>query len=166
MADVYTKTGDKGTTGLYTGERVSKASLRVDVYGTIDELDSALGMARAFATNDDVRETVYTLQKYLWLLMADVSSIDKEPNITDTHVAELETIIDGYDEKLEPLSKFIVPGDTQGAATLDVARTVTRRAERLMWKLAEESTIHESNVRFLNRLSDLCFILGRVESEL
>ena len=98
--------------------------------------------------------------------MADVASLNKDSNITDDHVSELENIIDDYDKKLEPLSKFIVPGDTQGSAALDLGRTVTRRAERLLWKLSEEETIHESNVRFLNRLSDLCFILGRVESEL
>ena len=112
-SSVYTKTGDKGTTGLYTGERINKSSVRVDVYGTIDEIDSVLGMARASVLNEEVRETIYLLQKYLWLLMADVASLNKDSNITDDHVSELENIIDDYDKKLEPLSKFIVPGDTQ-----------------------------------------------------
>ena len=113
MAKVYTRTGDKGKTSLYTGERVSKASVRVETYGTIDEADSVLGMARAFAVHDNVKETIFKIQKELWLLMADV----------------------------------------------------VRRAERLMWKLSETEEIHESDLKYLNRLSDLCFILSRYESE-
>lgn len=79
MAKVYTRTGDKGKTSLYTGERVSKASVRVETYGTIDEADSVLGMARAFAVHDNVKETIFKIQKELWLLMADVASIGKRP---------------------------------------------------------------------------------------
>lgn len=166
MAKVYTKTGDKGTTGLYTGERVEKCSARVSAYGTIDELDSILGAARAFSVHEDVQETIYRLQKYMWMLMADVASLNKEPTVTEELVVDLEKIIDSYDAKLEPLSEFIVPGDNQSSAFLHISRTVARRAERDLWLLAKEEPVHESNLRFLNRLSDLCFVLARAESEL
>jgi len=165
MAKVYTRTGDKGKTSLYTGERVSKASLRVETYGTIDEADSVLGLARAFAVHDKVKDTVYKLQKELWLLMADIASLGASANITDDHVKALEDIIDAYTDELEPLNHFIVPGDTKSSAPLDMARAVVRRAERLMWRLGEEEEIHESDLKYLNRLSDLCFTLARYEAE-
>lgn len=165
MAKVYTRTGDKGLTSLYTGQRVHKGSPRVETYGTIDEVDSALGLARAFATHEKVKEIIYKIQKDLWLLMADVASIDKEPNITDDHVTELEHIIDECTEPLEPLNHFLVPGDTQSSGFLDLARAIVRRAERDMWRLSEAEQVHETGIRYLNRLSDLCFTLARYESE-
>lgn len=166
MAKVYTRTGDKGKTSLYTGERVSKGSLRVETYGTVDEADSVLGEARAFASHDNVKETIFKLQKELWLLMADIASVGKEPNITPDHVTNLEHIIDQYTDSLAPLNHFIVPGDTQSASFLDVARTVVRRAERDMWRLSENEDVHEVDIRYLNRLSDLCFTLARYEAEI
>ena len=165
MSKVYTRTGDKGKTSLYTGERVSKGSLRVETYGTVDEVDSVLGMARAFATHDNVKETIYKIQKDLWLLMADIASVGKEANITSDNITELEQIIDKYTESLEPLAHFLVPGDTQSASFLDMARSVVRRAERDMWRLAETEVVHETGIRYLNRLSDLCFTLSRYEAE-
>jgi cob(I)alamin adenosyltransferase len=165
MAKVYTRTGDKGKTSLYTGERVSKASLRVETYGTVDEADSVLGLARAFAVHDKVKDTIYKVQKELWLLMADIASIGKDANIQDAHVTAIEETIDAFDSELEPLNHFLVPGDAKSAAALDMARSVIRRAERLMWKLGEEEDIHESDLKYLNRLSDLCFILSRYETE-
>lgn len=165
MEKVYTRTGDKGKTSLYTGERVSKGSLRVETYGTIDEADSVLGMARAFSIHSNVKETVFKVQKELWLLMADIASLDKVANITDEHVTELENIIDRYTDSLVPLDHFLVPGETQSSSFLDVARTVVRRAERNMWRLSETEPVHETGIRYLNRLSDLCFTLSRYESE-
>lgn len=165
MAKVYTRTGDRGQTSLYTGERVSKGSLRVETYGTIDEVDSVLGSARAFVVHQNVKETIFKIQKDLWLLMADVASLGKEPNISSDHVKDLEQTIDKYMEELEPLDHFLVPGETQGAAFLDVARAVVRRAERSMWRLSETEEVHESGIRYLNRLSDLCFTLSRYETE-
>ena len=97
--------------------------------------------------------------------MADVASIGKEPNITADHVTELEHIIDAYTEELTPLDHFLVPGDTKSSSFLDVARTVVRRAERDMWRLSEEEDVHEVDIRYLNRLSDLCFTLARYEAE-
>lgn len=163
---VYTKTGDKGTTSLLSGERVEKDTLRVDAYGTVDELDSILGMARAFVTNADVRDTIYSLQKLLGLLMADVASLKlAQPYITQEHITILEQTIDKYDALLEPLTKFLIPGDTQGAAMLDLARTVARRAERRLITLAKQEEVNNCVLICLNRISDLCFILSRVEVE-
>ena len=162
---IYTKTGDQGNTGLYTGERVAKDSLRVETYGTIDEADSALGMARAFATNSEVKAVIYELQKLLGSLMSDIASIDQTPRITSEHVARLEALIDQFDSTLPPLTGFLIPGDTPGAAALDMARTVTRRAERQLWRLSRTEAVHGEGLVFLNRLSDLCFVLARVEAK-
>lgn len=165
-AAVYTRTGDKGTTGLYTGERVPKQSLRVEAYGTIDEITSALGLARANVKRDDVRETIYQVQKLLMSVMADVASLNlPEPYIKEEHVKLFEETIDEYDAMLQPLAHFIVPGDTVGAAALDIARTTTRRAERCLLRLAETEPVNQQVLICLNRLSDLCFILARVETE-
>ncbi|MBQ3853282.1 MAG: cob(I)yrinic acid a,c-diamide adenosyltransferase [Anaerovibrio sp.] len=160
---VYTKTGDKGTTGLYTGQRVPKNSHRVKAYGTVDEISSALGMARAFCQNDEVKDIIFELQKNNNLLMADLASLDTEPMISDDHVARLEHIIDEVEAKLPPLNCFIIPGESQGGACLDMARTVTRRAERCVLDLAENELVYDSDRLYLNRLSDLCFVLMRLE---
>lgn len=168
MSKVYTKTGDKGTTGLLTGERIKKTSARVEAYGTVDEVTSALGLARATCTKPEVKEAVFKLQKLLMLVMADLASTgNQERYITAEHVTALEQMIDEFDAKLPPLKSFIVPGDTPGAAALDLARTVTRRAERQTLRLqAEEAdAVNEQLLIGLNRLSDLCFVLSRLESE-
>ena len=166
-AKVYTKTGDKGSTSLYTGERLSKASLRVEAYGTIDELQSVLGVARAFSEHEDIQQVIYDIEKELWQLMADVASLGQEPTITDAHIENLEKIIDSYDAKMEPLTKFIVPGDKKSSALLHQSRTVTRRAERSLWRLSESGeTVHDVDIRYLNRLSDCCYMLARAEFEL
>ncbi len=162
---IYTKTGDGGETGLYTGERVRKSSLRVAVYGTVDELDSVLGLARAFVAKAEVRERVLALQKKLPALMADRASRAQEAMIAEADVAALEQAMDELEGRLPPLTSFLVPGDTQGGAALDHARTVTRRAERLFCRLAEEEEVHDTDRRYLNRLSDYCFLLMRLEEQ-
>lgn len=165
-ATVYTRTGDKGTTGLYTGERVAKHSLRVEAYGTIDEITSALGLSRSLATRQDVKGAILKVQQLLMSVMADVASINlPDPYIKEEHVTEMEKTIDKFDALLEPLGHFILPGDTQAAAALDIARTTTRRAERCVLRLAENEPVNQQVLIFLNRLSDLCFILARVEAE-
>ena len=163
MSKVYTRTGDRGKTSLYTGERVSKDSLRVEAYGSVD--DSVLGQARAFAVHENVKSTIYKLQKDLWMLMADVASVGNEPNIKPEDVTELERLIDSYTESLQPLDHFLVPGETKSESFLNAARSVVRRAERAMWRLNESEPVNEVDIRYLNRLSDLCFTLGRYESE-
>ncbi len=166
-ASVYTRTGDKGTTGLYTGERIAKNSLRVEAYGNVDEITSALGLARVTATREDIRATILELEKKLSSLMADVASIDlSEPYIKDSDVKEIEALIDDYDSMLEPLSNFLLPGNTLAEAALDLARTSTRRAERQLLRLAAEEDVNPNVLIYINRLSDLCFIMGRVESEI
>ena len=165
MSKVYTRTGDRGKTSLYTGERVSKDSLRVEAYGSVDEADSVLGQARAFAVHENVKSTIYMLQKVLWMLMADVSSVGIEPTIKPEDVTELERLIDSYTESLQPLDHFLVPGETKSESFLNAARSVVRRAERAMWRLNESEPVNEVDIRYLNRLSDLCFTLGRYESE-
>ena len=163
--NIYTKTGDKGETGLYTGERVAKDSLRVEAYGMVDEINSALGMARALATKEDVKTTIYELQKLLGGLMADIASIGDASRITSKQVSVLENIIDQFNTTLPPLNSFIIPGDSPGSAALDMARTVTRRAERQLWRLNRVEETSGYGLVFLNRLSDLCFILARVETK-
>ena len=165
---IYTKTGDKGTTGLYTGQRVDKDSLRVEAYGNVDEINSALGMARAQVKNGEVRSAILDLQKLLMQkVMSDLASLDREVSYTTaTDIAWLEGLIDSFTAKLAPLNHFIVPGDSLGAAALDVARTTTRRAERQVWRLSRQEKIDENLIVALNRLSDLCFTLSRIETEL
>ena len=162
---IYTKTGDAGETGLYTGERVRKSSLRVAAYGTVDELDSVLGLARASVAKAEVRERVLALQKKLPALMADLASRAQEAMIAEADVAALEQAMDELEGRLPPLTSFLVPGNTQGGAALDHARTVTRRAERLFCRLAEEEEVHDTDRRYLNRLSDYCFLLMRLEEQ-
>ena len=160
---IYTKTGDKGLTSLYTGERVEKNSLRVQVYGAIDEADSALGLARAFVEVEAVKEKIFLLQKNLPKLMADFASLNREPTITFDDVKNLESEMDALESLLPPLKEFIIPGNSKGGAFLDLARTITRRAERLSCELSKSEPVHEADKIFLNRLSDYCFLLMRRE---
>ena len=160
---IYTKTGDAGLTSLYTGERVEKNSLRVQVYGAIDEADSALGIARAFVEVDDVREKIFAVQKLLPKLMADFASLNRDPTINSADVNFLEAEMDALESSLPPLREFLIPGNSKGGAFLDLARTITRRAERLACELSKSEKVHESDKIFLNRLSDFCFLLMRRE---
>ena len=160
---VYTKTGDKGLTSLYTGERVDKNCLRVQTYGAIDEADSALGIARAFVEVAQVREKILAVQKLLPKLMADFASLNQEPLITSGDVKNLELEMDALENSLPPLREFLIPGASKGGAFLDLARTITRRAERLACELAKSEPVHEVDKIFLNRLSDYCFLLMRRE---
>ena len=121
---VTTKTGDKGQTSLFTGERVDKDSLRVEVYGTIDEVDAALAMARAFSEKDEVTKRIYGVQQKLGRLMADFASLGKEPLITAADVKAMEDDIAVLEDALPEQNSFIIPGDTKAGAMLDHARTV------------------------------------------
>ncbi|WP_110953113.1 cob(I)yrinic acid a,c-diamide adenosyltransferase [Anaerosinus massiliensis] len=160
---VYTKTGDNGSTGLYTGERVEKDSLRVDAYGTVDEINSALGLARAFCEKTFIQEVIYKLQEMNMSLMAELASTSEGQYITVDHISYLESMIDQIDSKLPPLNKFLISGNSKGGAALDLARTVVRRAERKVWTLARNEKISQDVLIVLNRLSDLCFVLMRLE---
>ncbi len=160
---VYTKTGDAGQTSLFTGERVAKESPRVEVYGVIDEANSALAAARAFSKVPEVRKKIFELQKILPLLMADLASIERDARIKSANISKLEEDMDIMETNLPPLKSFVIPGDTQSGAMLDLARTITRRAEREFYRLARFEAVHEIDGIFLNRMSDYCFMLMRVE---
>lgn len=162
---VTTKTGDKGKTSLFTGERVDKDSLRVEVYGTIDEVDAALAMARAFSEKDEVTKRIYGVQQKLGRLMADFASLGKEPLITAADVKAMEDDIAVLEDALPEQNSFIIPGDTKAGAMLDHARTVVRRAERLAIRLVKTEAVAESDRLFLNRLSDYCYLLMRLEED-
>ncbi len=162
---VTTKTGDKGQTSLFTGERVDKDSLRVEVYGTIDEVDAALAMARAFSEKDEVTKRIYGVQQKLGRLMADFASLGKEPLITAADVKAMEDDIAVLEDALPEQNSFIIPGDTKAGAMLDHARTVVRRAERLAIRLAKTEAVAEGDRLFLNRLSDYCYLLMRLEED-
>lgn len=163
---VYTKTGDKGTTSLLSGERVEKDCLRVEAYGTVDEITSVLGLARSMCIKTEVQETILKLQKLLMALMAELATKGSSGKyISAEHINILEQTIDSFEAKLPPLKEFIIPGDTNGSAALDMARTTTRRAERQVIRLSKEEPVSETVLIILNRLSDLCFVLARIERE-
>ena len=165
---IYTKTGDEGETSLFAGGRVPKDAARVEAYGTVDELNACLGMVCAQLTGDDVLECLRRIQTELFDLGADLAtpiaaSTRKEiPRAREEQTLRLEDWIDRYSEALEPLTQFILPSGSLPGSTLHFARTVCRRAERLVVTLGREEEINPEIIRYLNRLSDLLFVLARV----
>lgn len=163
---IYTKTGDDGTTSLFSGGRVPKHHLRVESYGTVDELNSMIGLARAHHPDDTLDQWLETVQNHLFRLGADLATpMDAKANwlvrITDADVAWLESGIDQMVKNLDPLKHFILPGGTVVAGHLHVARTICRRAERIVVALAEHEAIHPPSQVYLNRLSDWLFTIAR-----
>ena len=165
---IYTKTGDDGTTGLFGNQRVPKDALRVEVYGTIDEANSVLGLALAAGAPEELARVILDLQARLFDLGADLATPHSDrpdptylTRIDKAHVETLERLIDRFDGELPALANFILPGGTATAAHLHHARTVARRAERLLVTLAREEDLGPAVVRFVNRLSDLLFVLAR-----
>lgn len=164
ITKVYTKSGDAGETSLVSGDRVSKADWRVMAYGEVDELNSLLGVTRTFLNDEQMDAVLGRLQNELFILGADLASPMSiaVPRVEETLIAEMEQVIDGFLEELEPLQEFILPGGNQAAAFLHLARTVARRAERTAVALAQQEEINPGAVRYLNRLSDLLFVMARV----
>jgi cob(I)alamin adenosyltransferase len=163
---IYTKTGDAGDTSLFAGGRVRKHHLRVEAYGTVDELNAQLGFAQAFPLPDQARRWLEQVQNTLFVIGSDLatphdSAADWLKRLTAEQVAPLETWIDAMDADLPPLKNFILPGGTAGAAALHIARTVCRRAERVAVLLSDEETINPHVITYLNRLSDFLFTLSR-----
>ncbi len=169
---IYTRTGDKGTTALATGERVPKHALRIESYGTVDETNAAIGVARLHTSDDPAFDAMLArIQNDLFDLGADLATPGKtaaelgyEPlRILETQVTRLETEIDALNANLSPLRSFVLPGGTAAAAYLHVARTVCRRAERLVVALVEEDPerVSEPSIKYLNRLSDFLFVAAR-----
>ncbi|HTY10619.1 MAG TPA: cob(I)yrinic acid a,c-diamide adenosyltransferase [Bacteroidota bacterium] len=163
---IYTKTGDKGETGLFGGDRVSKDSLRIEAYGAVDELNSLLGVVRSFRPGRKVDEILERIQNELFVLGADLATKKRNkrsliPHITGSQVLLLERTIDAIQRSLPPLKAFVLPGGTPGASYLHYARTVCRRAERSAVRLMRLESINKDILVYLNRLSDLLFVLSR-----
>ena len=170
---IYTRTGDGGETALSNGERVAKDSLRVEAYGTVDELNAALGLARLEA-EAALAERIALIQNDLFDLGADLSrprmaEDDQAPHpvlrITQPQVDRLEAEIDAMNARLAPLRSFVLPGGTRAAAHLHLARTVTRRAERAAVALARAEDANPAAIRYLNRLSDWLFVAARLAND-
>ena len=161
---IYTGRGDEGETDLRDMSRVSKSSHRIEAYGSVDEANALLGTVRPTGY-DDVDDLLETIQNHLHIVQADLANPDPDPDdpqVQSDHAAELEARIDAFDEELEPLTSFILPGGGEAGAALHHARAVVRRAERRVVDLARSEPINEAVVTYLNRLSDLLFTLGRV----
>jgi cob(I)alamin adenosyltransferase len=167
LTKIYTRTGDDGTTALGFGGRVEKDALRVACYGTVDELNSAVGVARAAGLPAELDPPLARIQNELFHLGADlcVPEAEKErhpvPRIEARHVAALEALIDERNAALAPLENFVLPAGSPAAAALHLARTVCRRAERLLVALAREEEVGAGTLPYLNRLSDALFVLAR-----
>ena len=162
LSRIYTRTGDDGTTGLGDGTRTVKDSPRVEAYGTVDELNSALGLVLAIRrTPKRVRDCLTEVQHDLFDLGGELC-IPGHRTITDARVEWLERTLDGFNAKLPRLKEFILPGGGPAAAACHLARAICRRAERRCWTLARNETVAPEVMRYLNRLSDLLFVVARV----
>jgi cob(I)alamin adenosyltransferase len=162
LSKIYTRTGDDGTTGLGDGKRVPKDSLRVDAYGTVDEANSAIGLVLACASVPDaIRSTLTEVQHDLFELGGELC-IPGHAAITTSFVERLESRLDALNADLPALAEFILPGGGEAAARCHVARTVVRRAERATVALSREEAVRSEVITYLNRLSDLLFVIARV----
>ncbi|HET7065571.1 MAG TPA: cob(I)yrinic acid a,c-diamide adenosyltransferase [Rudaea sp.] len=161
LSKIYTKTGDDGTTGLGDGTRVAKDSARVAAYGTVDELNSSIGIVLAQEIPAPIREALTQIQHDLFDLGGELC-IPGMTMVHDADVERLEQTLDGFNADLPPLKDFILPGGGMAAACCHLARTVCRRAEREVVTLSRSETVRPEAVRYLNRLSDLLFVLSRV----
>ena len=163
---IYTRTGDDGTTSLGSGERRKKYDLRVAAYGTLDELNAVIGLTRCHTAGTDLDAALARIQNDVFDVEADLSLAEKGPGgarltITDAQVAWLEAEIDRLNERLAPLKSFILPGGRPVSAWLHLARTVCRRAERIMVELKDREDVSAPSLKYVNRLSDYLFVAGR-----
>ena len=168
MANIYTKTGDKGQTGLYGGSRVEKDSPKVECYGTLDEAISMLGLAYTETDRAEIKEYINHIQVRMFQAGAEVASDERgmemlKDKISEADIKYLEDIIDECTEICGPQREFVVPGVNKSSAALHVARTIVRRAERHLVSLAKEVTVREELRKFVNRLSDACYAMARLE---
>ena len=162
---IYTKTGDNGNTGLQGNFRIAKSHPRIIAYGTVDEANAALGIVLTNSMNEDITKILTEIQNDLFLVGADLSN----PNLSDVKnrvtldmVKKLEQYIDKFESELPPLTNFILPGGDIAAAQLHYVRTVVRRAETQVVELSEKDEINSNCIKYLNRLSDLFFVMGRL----
>jgi cob(I)alamin adenosyltransferase len=161
LSKIYTRTGDEGTTGLGDGARVDKDDLRVAAYGTVDELNSAIGLTLSAELPSAIAACLTRTQHELFDLGGELC-MPGTNLIPDQYVEQLESDLDGFNAELPPLKDFILPGGSESAARCHVARTVCRRAERCLVSLARTEEINPASLRYLNRLSDLLFVIARV----
>ena len=167
---VYTRAGDDGSTRLGGGQKVSKASARIEACGTVDELNSSIGVVLAGEVDDAVRKELTVIQNDLFHLGSDLCLLEEDkkkvgiPAIEERHVKRLEACMDSLQKELEPLEEFILPGGSMPAARLHVARVVCRRAESSAVRLSREESIGPFVIHYLNRLSDTLFVMARHEN--
>lgn len=172
LTKLYTRKGDDGTTGLGGGQRIAKDSLRVAAYGTVDELNSAIGVAIAHGLSERLAEVLSTIQNELFHLGSDLCFYEEDkqkytiPQIEQRHIDSLEQLIDEMTQVVGPLENFILPGGSIGAAQLHLARTICRRAERDCVSLARKEKIGALVITYLNRLSDALFVMARYENKM
>lgn len=166
-SNIYTKTGDDGTTGLVGGSRVNKYDIRLEAYGTVDELNAHMGALRLVNKNEAVSAVLEEVQNKLFNIGSRLASDDKGAAytaglaITDDHVSYLENSIDTFESYLKPLNHFILPSGCEEAVRCHIARTVCRRAERRILEFASANKVEPEIIRYMNRLSDLLFVLSR-----
>jgi cob(I)alamin adenosyltransferase len=174
MVKIYTKSGDKGETNLLFGGKTSKSDLRVETYGTVDEAVSSLGLAKSLTSNTEIKLIIENLQQSLFIIAAELATSpnnkkklnNEVKTITKNMVSDLESLIDSINEKINLGNKFIMPGTSVASAAIDVSRTVVRRLERRIVELIQLDTSINSNIiPYINRTSDLLFILGRLEDK-
>jgi len=160
---IYTKTGDKGQTSLFGGTRVPKYHDRLESYGTVDELNSFIGLISDSISEKETKETLLAIQYRLFSVGSDLANekAKRVPIISDEDIETLEKLMDEYNESIEPMKYFILPGGHIASSYCHVARTVCRRAERLVIKVSETEPVHENTIKYLNRLSDYLFVLAR-----
>jgi cob(I)alamin adenosyltransferase len=162
LSKIYTRTGDDGSTGLGDGSRTGKDSLRVEAYGTVDELNSVIGMVLAHEVPPSVAEALIQVQHDLFDLGGELCLPAGTALVFDADVTRLEQLLDGFNGELPPLKDFILPGGGHAAATCHLARTVCRRAERVLVALSRTEPVRPQCIRYLNRLSDLLFVIARL----
>jgi cob(I)alamin adenosyltransferase len=162
LSKIYTRTGDDGTTGLGDGTRVDKTHARIEAYGTVDEANSAIGMILAVPNLPEGVATALTQIQHELFDLGGELAVPGYRVITATHIDQLEDTLDRFNEPLPPLKEFILPGGGPAAAACHLARAITRRAERFSWALSKQEEIAPEITRYLNRLSDLLFVMARV----
>jgi cob(I)alamin adenosyltransferase len=169
---IYTKTGDKGETSLFGGQRVGKNNIRIKAYGSLDELNSFIGLTLTKVKNEKIKEVLFNLQNKLFIVGSDLATPstekNKKLNIQRTlpeYITEVEKWIDEFSANLDDLKNFILPGGSEGAALLHICRTIARRAEREIVELKRSEQITENIIIFTNRISDLFFVLSRYENK-
>jgi len=162
---IYTKTGDDGNTGLQGDYRISKSHSRIMAYGTVDEANASIGIVLTNTLDDDIRQVLTQIQNELFLLGSDLSNQnlnDLKNRISLDSVEKLEEFIDKFELELSPITNFILPGGNVAAAQIHQVRTIVRRAETLVVKLSDKNEINSNCIKYLNRLSDLMFVMGRL----